>query len=463
MTGPSTRTRRPPRRRLSLSALGLVVLVLTGVAVLAVYNKERIGTALSSGETVRAEFAKEYKLSTYRTDVKMSGVVVGAVTAVEQTDRGTSEVTMKIDEDAVDKLGDLPSAHVRPTLLLGGAYYVDLVAGGRGEFGGAIPVERTSLPVELDRVLSAITPDARTGMQAAIGQTEATLRQGGGDAVRDILGSAPGTLGPAANVLNGVRGTNPERDLRDVVQGFENTADVLTRKDGQIEDILTSLRGTTGALAASAPPVADAVGTLPDTLRVTRDGMADLEGTLDKLTVTAESFRPSARALQPLVDELGPTLKDTRPLLADLRPLLTDTRPLVERLVPTAQDTTEVFKDLRGPVLDRINGPITNTVLSPWTGEGPYAGGGRSGHKFYEETGYLVAKASYIYQFRDRNGGIARLAPGTGANGPVGGSAVPMTFEQYLEQLGTTPPGPESDAGQGITVPNPLADQPGGN
>ncbi|MFR9805063.1 MlaD family protein [Pseudonocardia sp. RS010] len=457
---PAGRPRRP-RRRLSLGALGLVLVLLTVAAVVAVYNKERIGTVLAGGETVHAEFAREYKLTTYRTDVKMSGVVIGTVTGVEQTEHGTSDVTMQIQDSAVELLGDQPTAHIRPTLVLGGAYYVDLVPGGRGTFEGTIPVERTALPVELDKVLGAFTPDARTGMQAAIGQTEATLREGGAEATNDLLAQAPGTLGPAGEVLQGVLGTQPERDLRDVVRGFEHTADVLTRNDGQVQDILASLHGTTAALAAASAPVADSVATLPETLRVTRSGLADLDGTLDRLTTTAESFRPSARELEPLVSQLGPVLRDTRPLLADLRPTLQEARPLVERLVPTAQDTTAVLEDLRGPVLDRLNGPITETVMSPWKGEGPYAGGGNSGHTFYEETAYLVARASYIYRFRDLNGGIARLTPGTGLNA-VGGSAVPMSLEQYLETLGFTPPGPEIDAGRGVAVPNPLAEQPGG-
>lgn len=169
-------------RRISTRAIGVLVVVLAIAAIGAVYQKERIATALSAGDTVTARFERMYKLTPYRTDVKLAGVVVGTITSEEYDEETqTSVVSMEVDEGVLKKVGTTPSAHIRPTLVLGGKYYVDLVPGGEdGSFGGEeIPLERTSIPVELDRVLSSLDKDAREGMQAAIGQFDATLREGG--------------------------------------------------------------------------------------------------------------------------------------------------------------------------------------------------------------------------------------------------------------------------------------------
>jgi phospholipid/cholesterol/gamma-HCH transport system substrate-binding protein len=445
-------------RGVSPLLLGLVTALLVVAMIPLVFNLDRITTLFSSGQEVDAEFSKNTKLVPYDSNVKLAGVVVGTVTGTEPAGNGHSVVSMEVNDDIPEKLGSAPSAKIRVTLALGGKYYVDLVPGGSGTFDGkTIPVDRTTLPVELGNVLSAIDPSAQKGIQASIGQTDATLRQGGRTAAKRLLSEAPRTLRPAGKLLEAARGMHPDTDLTKLVSGARSTADALTRRDGQLESIVDSLQHTTEALSAERAPLADATAEGPENLRATRAGMADLHGTLDKLTTTARSFRPAARELEPLLSQLDPTLAHARPLSADLRPLLEDARPLVEQLVPTSEKATGALDDVRGPVLDRINGPITKTVMSPWKGTGPYEGGGATGARFYEETGYLLSDAADIYKYYDHAGnhGVARLATGAGANS-IGGAGVPQSFEQYLEELGLDPQGPEADSGDGR-----LPDLPG--
>lgn len=442
MAGVLSRRRGTSRTALGLAAIGVILLL-----VLAVYNKERIGTMFTSGDVVKAEFSKTWPMHPYRTDVKMSGVKVGTLTEVERTERGTAMVSMKVNEDVVRKLGNAPSAKIRPTLVLGGAYYVDLVPGGSGDFDDeAIPTERTELPVKLGDVLSSFTPSAKEGMRTAIKQSDTTLRRGGKKALRNVLRSAPDTLKPAGTVLESLRGTRPSDDLSQLVSGMESTADILTRRDGQLAAIIDDLQRSTAAFSAESQPLAESVSTMPETLRTTRAGLVDVRSTLELLTSTAHSFRPAARELDPFLAELEPVLDRAEPLLNDLRPLLVDARPLVKQLVPTSRKGTAALEHVRGPVLDRINGPIAETVMSPWRGTGPYKGGGATGNKFYEELGYLVEHAAHAYQYYDKNGGFARLAPGVGGSS-AGGAGTPMTLEQYLERLGFDRPGPDADAG----------------
>ncbi|WP_131766536.1 MlaD family protein [Candidatus Protofrankia californiensis] len=439
-------------RRISLShrAVGIGVTVAILLFGAAVFQMEKIMAMLSSGDTIRAEFSRGYKLEEYHSEVRIANATVGKVTDVKLTDHGTVLVSMKVDNDVRDILKSAPSAAIRPTTLLGGVYYVSLLPGGaNGKFdGNTIPVQRTSVSVELDKVLSAVTPPAQKGVQSSISQLDGTLRQGGKESVRDLLNDAPGVLQPAGEVLGAARGTRPGTDLTELVEGLETTAVVLNRTDGQLSSIFTDMHRATAALAAGSQPLAESMTTMPDTLRTTRTGLGDLRGSLDLLTSTAESLRPTAKSLDSLLQDLDPVLVRARPLVSDTRTLLTDLRPLVQELIPTADKATQVLSNVRGPVLDRINGPIKQMVLSPWQGSGVYQDGGSS-NRFYEELGYLGVNGAKVFQTHDQNGTHGRLMAGVGGR-TLGGAAVPMSLEQYLESLGINqPPGPRSNSQSG--------------
>jgi len=457
---------------MSAKVLGVMTVLVTVLAFVATFNADSIGTRLKSwtgsAETVQAEFPRQYRLisdSAYHSDVKIAGVVVGKVTDVEETDRGTALVTMQVDEGVRDKLGDRPSAAIRPTLVTGGIYYVTLTPGGDGEFDDPIPAKRTTTPVELDQVLGAVSgPDAKEGIRSAIGQTDATLRQGGTDAVRRFAADAPDALRPAGVVLDAVRGTRPATDLTRFVAGLESTASAFNRDGGRIGPIIESLNSTTAALAAGSEPLADAVSTGAQTLRVTRAGLADLQPTLENLADTAEQFRPAARQLDPFLQHLNPVLERARPVVADLRAVARDGRPLLDSLVPTAEQATAALDDVRGPVLKRVNGPIRDVVHSPFRGTGVWEGTGGP-EPLYKELGYLIANAAVVFDTHDGTVSMGRLQAGVGGRS-VGGGSFPKSLEQYLEQFGLQQPigpqdGPGASTGPQVPDSDP-SDQSGG-
>ncbi|WP_181780146.1 MCE family protein [Pseudonocardia pini] len=437
---------RAKRKPLSATALGAVVLVVTVVIGYAAFQRDSIDTLLTFGESVEAEFPADYKLisdSVYRSNVKIAGVVVGKVTEVEETEAGTALVSMEVDDGVREKLGDKPTASVRPTLVIGGINYVSLAPGGTGEFDGRIPLERTALPVELDKVLTPLsTPEAQEGLRTTVGQTDALLARGGTEALKGLAADAPATLQPAGDVFAALRGTQPATDLTLAVKGLESTASAFTRREGQFASTLDSLDRSTSALAAGSTPLAESISTGAETLRVTRAGLEDLRPTLDKLTVTSQDFRPAAQELAPFLEEFNPVIERARPVVNDLRAVLDDAQPVVEHLVPVSGEATDLLDDVRGPVLDRLNGPIKDVVYSSWAGEGVWEGGG-SENPLYKELGYLIADASVVFDSHDGSVALGRLQAGAGAK-TVGGASFPMSLEQYLEQVGLQqPPGPQ--------------------
>ena len=444
------------RRARKASPLKVGLFALVGVLIFGalVFAKAPIGTFLTFGDTVHAEFAKGYKMQPYHSKVKIADVVVGTVTGSEKTDRDTALVTMKLDRGTLDKLGATPSAAVTATTLLGGIYYVELIPGGQGRFAGdTIPIERTKTPVELGDVLTAFTPKAIAAVPGIIGNFDGTLKQGGTAAIRDLLNDAPSTLKPTGDVLTAFRGNQPDNDLTDVVSGLRTTAAGALEKQGQLGALFADFRRSTAALAAGARPLADSIRTSPETMRETRAGLEDLRGTLHELRDTSDDLRPTARQLGHLLDKADPVLDRARPVVADLRDVLEDLRPLVRRLNPAVENATDVLDNLNGPVVDRLNGPIADMVLHDWHGTGVYKGGG-SPNKFYEEVSYLAVNGALDWQTHDGNGAMGRLAAGGGSQ-TVGGSAFPSTSEEYLEALGLGgPPGPEADRPE--TRPGPI-------
>jgi phospholipid/cholesterol/gamma-HCH transport system substrate-binding protein len=255
-------------------------------------------------------------------------------------------------------------------------------------------------------------------------------------------------------VLDAARGVNQGTDLSRLVTDFDSTAAILTKQDGQLGSIMDSMSGVSGVLADERQPLADAVATLPDTLNLTRTGAQALSGTLDRLTATAAADRPAAQQLDPLLQHLDPALTGLRPVLADLHPLLDQARPLVQQLVSTAQQGTRVLADVRGPVLDRLNGPIINTIMSPWHGQAPKYPNGGNGNKFYQELGYLGAHWDNAAKFYDSNGGLVRIQVGVSVssvlNAPGGLDQLLNALSQLFgppQQPGTaSTPGPASGA-----------------
>lgn len=426
--------RRRPR---SLFATGVLVLVVAVIVMTVLAFKAPIVTFLRSGETITAEFDRNYQLKAHDTNVKIAGLVVGVVSDVDYTDQGTAMVSMKVDESALEALGPKPSATVAPLTVLGGRYAIALKhGGGPGSFdGGLIPRERTQLPVELDRILESLPRPTRQSLQNVVSKLDGTLASGGKDALRDLVADAPKTLRPSGDVLEAAQGTRPRVDLPQIVSNFHATAAVLSKNDGQLGDIVTSLRDTTAVLAEQSRPLAAGIESLPGTLRATRTGVTDLQATLRKLTATAGKFRPAAKQLDPLLRTLDPVLRDAQPLLRDLRLLMHDARPLVKELVPTVRRGTEVLGHVRGPVLDRVNGPITHTVMNTWRGTGPYEGSGdgmQADHKFYEELGYMLANIDRGSMTQDAQGAGLGFQSGAGTRSVVG---TPFTLPNLVEAM----------------------------
>lgn len=416
--------------RFSSPRVGVVVITLLMVFGVTLFQKTQIQTFLSPGDDIKVAFARDYQLRSHVTRVKVAGVPVGIVTEVEHKEDGTAVATLHLEKGITKKLRKDPSAAIRPTTLLGGNYYVELAPGGDPGEVDAIGVDRTTTPVELDRVLETLKPEARQSTQRTIRRLDATLDKDGQAAVHGLIDDAPDTLRPLGVTLSAARGEKPA-DLRKLVASLDDTARTLNQDQGSLDSALAGLAEVSGTLAASSPDVAEAVEDLPQTLRTTRAGLGALDHTLTELRDVSDDALPTARRLSSTLRALNPALRELKPVLADLRPALADLRPLMDDLVPSAIDATTILDDVDGKPIDRIKGPIVDRINSGFTGKGMYKDGGND-TVFYKEFGDFIAGMNNAGKMTDRNGSTIHFQPGFGV-GSV--SNLPISFEQLLMQL----------------------------
>jgi phospholipid/cholesterol/gamma-HCH transport system substrate-binding protein len=413
--------------------LGLGLYVLLAVVLLLLAVKPQLKATLNRDTEITAEFNTQYKLREHDSSVKMAGITVGMVTGIEDTDRGTVRVTMKVDDEVIDKLGARPSAEIEPRTLLGGRYAVELHPGrDDGRFSGAIPADRTNAPVELDTILEALPADARTALQGLVGKAGPSL-DNSQDELSGLLETAPDVLDPGADVMDAAQGTRPERDLTEIVDNLDRTAATLGRSDRQLDGIAADLSTTSEALADHREELAIVLDELPQTLRSSTSGINGLAGTVAELETTAKALRPSAPHVDELLTELDPALRAAAPVLKELVPTLRQLRPAVRELVPVATRATGVLRDLRGPVMGRVKGPVMDFLLNPWVGSGAYADsakGYQADHKVYEELAYMVTNIDRASMGQDLRGSTLAFQAGVGLSTLHG---LPFSLESLVQ------------------------------
>lgn len=398
-----TRLRVP---RLSALTLGAVLIGVAFVAGVGLFNKQQLMTTLKPGETLRVDFERDYRLRDYISKVKIAGVQVGVVTGVERAGQN-ARVKLKLDRGTRALLGEAPSARIRPATLLGGTYYVELVPGGDpGRAPEQVPADRTTGPVELDRVLEQIGPEQREGIRTSIAQLDTALRDGGTPAVKELVANAPGTLVPAGEVLQALRGNEPQDDLTDLVTGLEATARALTADKGALDDMLSGAGRTAGVLADQRSAVASTLDAATQTLATTRAALSRLDTTLAQVRATAPQLRSSVRSADALLGEAQPVLAEARPVVQDLRVLARDLRPTLADSQPLLTDAKKLTGQVRGPVIDRLSGPVLTTVLSPYRGS----------TLFFQEVGYMIAGLNATTKTIDGLGSQISFQPGFSAS-----------------------------------------------
>ena len=311
------------------------------------------------GYRIQASFAEATQLAV-EADVRISGVPVGRVTAVEANPRtGRALATVEIEERYAPLPADTRATLRQKTLL--GETYVELTPGTRA--GPVIPEDgelratQVSPTVELDEVLRAFDPQTRRAFQGWMQQQSVALRGSGRD-----LNDALGTLEPFAEETQAlVRVLNSQTEaLRRTVRDTGVVFDALSERRGQLRDLIQTSNEVFTTTARRDERLRELFTVLPTF-------NTEARRTVDRLTRFARTTDPLIDQLRPAARELSPTVRELSGLAPDLRALFRDLDPLVEasrRGLPATEELLDELRPALGefePTLRQLN-PVLNLL-----------------------------------------------------------------------------------------------------
>lgn len=247
-----------------------------------------IGTALGlsleagglrSGYEVTAEFDTAVGLS--RGDpVLIAGLPAGTISSVDISDDGYAEVGLRIEDHPLP--ADSRARVVLRSLV--GLRSVQLTATGSWSDqladGDRIPIERTSVPVDIPEVADA---------------SEALLNEADTEAF-DLL------LGSVTDITRGQRD-----QVAELVDGGTELADIITDREAEIRDLLDRLREVAAAVGDRDEELLTVVDDLGDSLGQLADQRDDVRELLRQTNATsgraADLVEDERDAIDAILDE----------------------------------------------------------------------------------------------------------------------------------------------------------------
>jgi phospholipid/cholesterol/gamma-HCH transport system substrate-binding protein len=426
---------RRRRAKRSPATVGLIALAIVLVAVFLGFTKD---IPFTKGFRVNAVFESANSLR-INSPVRIAGVNVGKVKSVKPKE-GTDQalVTMEI-KDAGLPIHEDATAKIRPRIFLEGNFFVDLRPGTPSspklESGDTIKVTRSSNPVQLDQVLTALQSDTRQDLRdlldglaqglnskpSAADDRDADPSTRGETAAKsfnDAYKDSPAALRGGAQVNEALLGTEPERDISRLLEGTARTTGALIRNEGLLKDLITNFNTTMGAFASEQDNLRSSIRLLAPTLQNANAALASLNRAFPPTRAFAREILPGVRETPATIEASFPWVRETRKLLsqAELRGLARDLAPATRdlarltdaslKLLPEINDTARCARDVVLPTGDIVVHDEFDT-----------------GTENYKEFWWTMVGLSGESQNFDGNGSYVRFQPGGGADTVALGSA----------------------------------------
>ncbi len=336
--------------------------------------------------------------------VRVAGVRIGRVDAIDAGPARTARVTLRLDGNA-PVLRQGTRLRIRPRVFLEGGYVVEVEPGppGRPALADGATVARadTRLTVPLPTVVGLLDHQARAGVRSTARELDRALATSG-DA-RPLVRDLPPVLRDAGRLSAAARGTRPG-EVGDLLAAADRaTAALAAHRDG-LASTLRGVRRVTGTLAdedaalgASLRELGALGRSAPGALREVRATLPVLEATLDDLDPALRRapalLRPAERTLDQALRAVGP--RELGALSTALRPVLGTLPTTLDDARATLDQATPLVRCLRDTLIPAFDEQVPDGDLST----------GRSVLQELVSTG--VGLASAVQQF-DANGPMVR-------------------------------------------------------
>lgn len=286
-------SRIPIAALVKFTALATVIAMATTVLALTIANA-------SSGDrvTYTARFTDATGLLR-GDDVRIAGVVVGAIEDVEIADRRFADVTF-----SVDKARPVPASATASILYknLIGQRFLSLGqgAGPTGAMlpsGGRIPVERTKPPLNLTTLFNGFKP-LFTGLDPKqINQLSfeiVQVLQGQGGTVKSLLASTSSLTNSLAD---------RDRLIGEVIDNLNAVLTTINSRDQQLGELISSLQALVSGLAEDRKPIGDAIVSIGRLTEVTAGFVDDARPSLSSDIAALGALADNLNAEEPKVEQ----------------------------------------------------------------------------------------------------------------------------------------------------------------
>ena len=299
-----------------------------------------------------------------QSDVRISGVNVGKVQAIELAPNGKQALaTVDID----DKYAPLPEstrAILRTKTLLGETY-IELTPGSRNgpelADGGTVPEANVAQSVQLDEIFRTFNPETRAAFQEWM-QEAAVAINGQGQSLSYAIGEFEPTFREFEKLF---RTLDTQRVA--VSQLFRNgatTFNALRGSEGELASLIQSSNRVFQTAAARDRDIEALFRAFPTFLDESRLTTA-------RLKTFAQNTDPLMKQLVPVAEQLSPTLIAFGRLAPEAKGLFEGLIPVIARAPTGFPALRKIFRDDFPPLLRAID-PFVRNLNPLLTGLGLY-------------------------------------------------------------------------------------------
>jgi ABC-type transporter Mla subunit MlaD len=300
-----------------------------------------------------------------RTPVRIAGVEVGKVVAVEPLPGKGALVTMEIEPKGLPIHSDA-ELELESRTILEGTFVIELRPGTPGAKeladGATIPVGQTAGAVQLGDILGALNSDVRADTQSLVRELATALRGGGAAALNENAALLAPAYRNQALAMDAALGLEPDRDVQRGLRGTRRTLAAFGRNRSALQGLVTGARAVFGAMARQDAALEQSLPALEDLLRTGEPALAAVDRSLPPLRAFAIEARPGVERLAPALDASLPFLRELRGLAG--RDELQRTARALRRHVPALFAFNRESVPLLGQI--RAAGRCTNRVLVPF-------------------------------------------------------------------------------------------------
>jgi len=290
---------RATARKRRIAAI-VVVLIIAGATVYA-FGRNSL---FAGGTRISAVFTDASNLRKGN-PIRIGGLDIGRVTGISHGSDGRAVVELRLKPDAPALRADSRLA-IEPRLAFEGNFYIQATTGTPGSpalgDGDTIPVQRTTVPVQLDEVLDVLdapTRDSAKELVRTLGQGLARGDDGhdsGAAELRRATRALDRALAPAGRVASAARGQE-RGDLGRSLRSTARLTEDLASDPVALARIVTSYDRVMGVFANSDEQLRRTLAATDAMLRTAPASLAKLDRALPRVERLGQALTPSLKLL----------------------------------------------------------------------------------------------------------------------------------------------------------------------